>query len=142
MFIWLVIQQAKVQDKMCVPACKLDKKEPLARKLTWVIVQCLWLLWSVAGCCQAASLTQHWHVFFIQDMIDWMESYMENWVNTTLGGAIMKPVIYRADTICMTDKPNDISISAGLYGKGLFLPFQSMYTKENLTISVSKSIKV
>ena len=42
-----------MQEKTGVHVFKLDKKETLAGKLMWVVVESLWLLCGVAGCNQA-----------------------------------------------------------------------------------------
>ena len=70
--------EAKVQDKMCVHVCKLDKKETLAGKLMWVVVQSLWLLCCVAGCNQAqcdvcSAYDRMTRYRFIQDLICCMD---------------------------------------------------------------------
>lgn len=37
MFVWLLVQQDKMQDKTCVHVYKLHKKKTSAGKLMWVV---------------------------------------------------------------------------------------------------------
>ena len=39
MFVWWLVQQAKVQNKTCLHACKLDKKETLCGLLLESVAQ-------------------------------------------------------------------------------------------------------
>lgn len=47
--VWWLVQPAEAKDETCVRVCTLDKKESSAGKLTWVVVQSLWLFCS--SCC-------------------------------------------------------------------------------------------
>lgn len=44
--------QAKVSDKARVPVCQLELRR---KQLMWVVVQSLWFLCCVAGCCLAVT---------------------------------------------------------------------------------------